>query len=354
MEAKPKISASQFFIAMFVSRAAVTIGLNAPAMGGEHLLDNIFSVLGSLALGFVLVLPLWALHKRRPELNVAEAAAQSGGWLGKLVSLLYIVYFFLVGVSSLALFQIFLQDTVNPDFSAALIIAAVLGVALYGTLRGVETAARCAVCVLVVLLLGCFLVFGAVAGRFQRENMEPLFYDGYAQTLQGGLLFLSRTAIFADMAVLLPMVRGKKKLGFTLWSIGVGAFVCLLIFLVVGCLGRYAYTQNFPVYALAAVTEIPSLQRLDAVFIGVWMMGLTVKLSFDLYACRRCFSLFGKQREPKAPTVVLAVLMFLGALLAAQNQGVRHMLMNVPVLLWGTLITGFFLPLLVLALKAWK
>ena len=141
----------------------------------------------------------------------------------------------------------------------------------------------------VVMLLGCGLVFGIVAVRFDAKNLEPLFQHGLAQTGQGMALFLARTSLFADMAVLLPQVNGRKGRGFTGWLIGVGAFVSLTILLIAGCLGRYAYTQNFPVYVLASLTEVRSLQRLDAVFTGVWMMGLIIKLAIDLYACRVCF-----------------------------------------------------------------
>ena len=343
------ISSPQFFITMFVSRVVVTIAINARFTGGESLLDNTVSAFLSMLAALVIALPLWALHARRPGWNTPRAAVEDMGLLGKLVPLLYYGYFVLVNGASLALFQLFLMDTVNPAFSATLVICALTAAALYGALRGIETIARCAACVFVFMLLGCGFVFGIVATRFSPENLEPLFYNGLSQTVTGTLLFIARTSIFADMALLLPMVKGKKGRGFVCWAGGTAVFIGLLVLLVSGCLGRYAYTQNFPVYALASITQVRSMQRLDAVFTGVWMMGLVIKLAVDFYCCRVCLSAL--QKHPNGmkggawAAAVLTLALGLGGTLYA---GLQSLLLDTWVLFICTLVTGFGLPLLVL------
>lgn len=347
--AKRKISAGQFFISMFVSRVVVTIALNGQYTGGENMLESIISYVLAMGLGFLIALPVWGLHRRRPDLDIAKTAVEDLGAPGKAVPLLYFLYFVLINGTSLALFQLFLMDTVNPAFSAALVTAALAGAALYGALRGIETIARCATCVFVLLLLGCGLVFGIVSWRFSPENLEPLFYNGFSQTCQGVLLFIARTSIFADMAMLLPMVKGKKGLGFACWAGGTALFVGLLLFLVVGCLGRYAYTQNFPVYTLAAITQVRSMQRLDAVFTGVWMMGLVIKLSTDIYGCRLCAAAMKKSPgNSRGGAWAAALLMLAVALVTAMAPRARSFLLDTRLLFLCTAAIGFLLPLLVL------
>ncbi len=333
---------------MFVSRVVVTIALNARFLGGENMLDAIVSYLLSMVLGVFIALPVWLLHRRYPDRNVGEAAQSLWGRAGKLVPLVYILYFVLVNGASLGLFQIFLLDTVNPDFSAALTMAAILAVALYGAFRGIETVARCAACVFAVLLAGTALVFGIVAFRFDPENLEPLFADGFSQTLRGTLLFIARTSIFADMAVLLPMVRGNKVKGFAGWAAGTAAFVSLLLLLLQGCLGRYAATQNFPVYTLSSITEVRSMQRLDAVFVGVWMMGLIIKLASDTYACLVCFASVSSKREPGLSVALTGLSVLLLDFATAGNRAVQGLLLHTGFLFWCTAATGCFLPLAVL------
>lgn len=345
---KTKISSAQFYIAMFVSHVLVTIALSSRYTGGENILDNIFSYLLAMALGLAIALPVFGTLRQGGGENVPQLAVRRMGRAGALVPLAYCLYFIVVGGSSLALFQIFLMDTVNPGFSAGLVILALLAVALYGALRGIETAARCATCVFVVVLLGCGLVFGIVATRFDSRNLEPLFYNGYSQMSQGTALFLARTSIFADMAILLPQVKGRKGWGFAGWIAGTALFLSFTILLLAGCLGRYAYTQNFPVYVLASLTEVRSLQRLDAVFTGVWIMALIIKLAFDLYACRVCFASISGKREHKWPVWAVAGAMLLLALLGAGNGTVQKLLLDPELLALCAVVSGALLPLIVL------
>lgn len=345
--AKHRISASQFFLMMFVSRVVVTIALNARYLGGENMLEAILSYGLAMALGILLALPVWGLARVYPEHSVGDAAQLALGKAGKAVPLLYLFYFILINGSSLGLFEIFLLDTVNPEFSAALTIAALLGVALYGAFRGIETVARCAVCVFAVLLVGAGLVFAIVAFRFTPENLEPLFYHGFSQTFQGTALFLARTSIFADMAVLLPMVNGRRKAGFFGWAGGTFLFTGILLLLLAGCLGPYAATQNFPVYALSSITEIRSMQRLDAVFVGVWMTGMIVKLSCDLYACRVCFTSLTGKKCPKTALFLSGAAILLLAFAAAESIAAQRVLLDTRFLLLCTVGVGGILPLLV-------
>ncbi len=339
---RTKISQAQFFVSMFVSHILVTIALNAKYTGGESILDNIVSYAIAMIAAVIIALPIWLCQKRG---TVPELAVKSMGSVGYIVPAAYWLYFVLAGSSSLALFQIFLMDTVNPGFSASLVTAAIIGVALYGALQGIETVARCASCVLIVMLLGCGLVFGIVAARFDPKNLEPLFQYGYSQTIQGTILFIARTSLFADMAVLLPQVKGRKGWGFAGWILGTAAFVSLTLLLIAGCLGRYAYTQNFPVYVLAALTEVRSLQRLDAVFTGVWMMGLVIKLAMDLYACRVCFFSITGNRERKWPVCGTAILLLGLTMLAVGNSTVQGWLLDPWALFLCTVVSGSVLPL---------
>ncbi len=345
-----KISSAQFFVMMFVSRVVVTIALNANFLGGENMLESAVSYLLAIALSFLLAWPVWVLDKRYPGMSVGDAAQAAWGRIGKLVPIFYILYFILINGGALGLFHIFLLDTVNPDFSAALTVAAILGVALYGAFRGVETVARCASCVFVIMLAGAALVFGIAAFRFDPANLEPMFYRGASQTIRSVLLFLARTSIFADMAVLLPMVRGDRKKGFIGWAAGTAAFICLLLLLLQGCLGRYGGTQNFPVFTLSSLTEIRSMQRLDAVFIGLWMMGLTIKLACDIYACRVCFSSLSGKRAPGPSIALTGLAILLLAFASPDNLTLQGLLLSTGVLFGCTVFISAVVPLAI-ALK---
>ena len=111
MERSHTISAAQFFGMMFVSRITITIALNAQYAAGESLLDGILSYLLAMAVGFLIALPVWYLHRKNPTLTIGETAVRLLGKVGKLVPLCYIFYFLVMNAVSLALFQLFLYLT---------------------------------------------------------------------------------------------------------------------------------------------------------------------------------------------------------------------------------------------------
>ena len=340
------ISSAQFFGMMFVSRITITIALNAQYAAGESLLDGILSYGLAMVAGFLIALPVWLLHRRAPDRTIGEEAVRLLGSGGKVLAVCYMLYFLVMNGVSLALFQLFLLDNVNPDFPAFLILAALVAVAAYGAWRGLEAIARTSACVLVLLLLGTGLVFFLVARRFEWENLEPLLAGGPFQLIQGAALFLSRTSLFAEMAVLLPFVKGRKGLGFVLWAGSTTLFVSVLIFLIAGCLGQYAYTQNFPVYALASITEISSMQRLDAVFTAVWMMGLIIQTASGLYACRICGASLKKGVMPRWIVFPIGAAMTALGVAIASSYYLQTVLMDTKIWLVITGLTAVIFPTL--------
>ena len=77
---------------------------------------------------------------------------------------------------------------------------------------------------------------------------------------------------------------------------GVTAFLSILLFFIVSCLGEYAYLQIFPAYTLAAMSEIAGIQRLDALFIRLCMMTLVIRIACGLFAVSECISRIVKPR----------------------------------------------------------
>ena len=343
-----RITSVQFFLMMFVARAVVTIGLNDKYLGGSNMLEAIVSYGLAMGVSLLLALPVRAAYRRYPACTIGDAAQQALGPVGKAVPALYLVYFLQSGAASLGIFQVFLVDTVNPEFSATLAMGVLMGVAVFGASRGLETVARAGVCVFALLVAGTGLMFALVAGRFEPENLQPLFVHGTGQALHGTLLFVLRTSVFADMAVLLPFVKGRKTPGFLLWAGGTTLFVAALLLLLAGCLGPYAATRDFPVYFLSGLADTGALQRMDAVFIGVWMMALIVKLSCELTACRVCLTSLTRRERPLL-WALLPGLAILGLALGAVScQWVQSLLLDTRLLLFCTAMTGLLLPGLVL------
>lgn len=354
MKQPTKISALQFYLMLFLSRIVVSITLNAQTVGDRNFLDNILSSLLLFAALFLFVLPLFALNRKYPDVSLPAIAERRLGGLGYGISAVYGLYFVILNTFSLSLFLTLVMNTLDPAASKWSIAVVFAAIALYGAVKGIETISRASICIFTLFLLGMATIFIALSPNVRLRYLEPMLYDGWEQTLRGFFVFAARCTSLAEFAVLMPFVEGKKKLGFAVWNGGVTAFLALLLFFIVSCLGEYAYLQIFPAYTLSAIAEIAGIQRLDALFIGLCMMTLIIRIACGLFAVSECIS---RVMRPRARTVVLTVVSALSVFLAlwitadAKRAGV---LFRTAYLLPLTALTGAVLPVLVWLIDHFK
>ena len=354
MKRTTKISAFQFYFMLFLSRIIVSITISSQTLGERNFLDSIFSSLLLFAVLLLFVLPLFSLNKRYPDQSLPAIAEMRMGGFGFGVSALYGVYFFILNTFSLSMFLALLLNTMDPaasKWSIAIILAAI---ALYGAVKGIETISRASICIFVLFALGMAAIFIALAPNITLRYLEPPFYNGLDDTLRGFFVFAARCTSLAEFAVLMPFVEGRKKLGFAVFNGGVTAFLSILLFFMVSCLGEYAYLQIFPAYTLAAMSEIAGVQRLDALFIGLCMMTLVIRMACGLFAISECIS---RVVKPRVRTIVLSALSAASVLCAmwvtadARRSG---LLSRTEYLLPLTALTGAVLPVVVWVIDHFK
>ncbi|MGN0479203.1 MAG: GerAB/ArcD/ProY family transporter [Hominenteromicrobium sp.] len=354
MKQPTKISVLQFYLMLFVSRIVVSVTLNAQTVGDSNFLDNIFSSLLLFAALFLFVLPLFALNRKYPDASLPAIAERRLGGLGYGVSAVYGLYFVIMNTFSLSLFLMLVLNTIDPAAAKWSVAAILAAIALYGAVKGIETISRASLCIFTLFLLGMGVIFLALSPNIRLDYTEPMLYDGFGQTLRGFFVFAARCTSLAEFAVLMPFAEGNKKLGFALWNGGVTAFLALLLFFIVSCLGEYAYLQIFPAYTLSAIAEIAGIQRLDALFIGLCMMALIIRMACGLFAVSECIS---RVMRPRARTAVLAGISVLSVVLSlwitadAKRAGI---LFRTAYLLPLTVLTGAVLPVLVWLIDHFK
>ena len=284
---------------LFLSRVIVSITINVQTVGGSNLIESIFSSLGLFLYLTVFSLPLFVLHKSHPEASLLQITENNcGRGVSVPMSAIYALYFIVMNIFSLSLFLTLLVNTTDPVASRFSIVLVVLGIALYGAIRGIETISRASVCIFTLFMLGMGMIFLAVSPNVTPHYLMPLFYDGIDQTVQGFLVFTARCSSLAEFAVLMPFLtntdtksgKSHRVLGFVVWNGGITVFLGVLLFFIVSCLGEYAALQVFPAYTLASIAEIAGIQRLDALFIGISMMALIVRIACGLFCIAVCMT----------------------------------------------------------------
>lgn len=342
------ITIPQLFCMLFISRMVVNITYNPLMSQSNTMWDHVVSAAVTFLLTFLLFLPLYFLHKRRPELNIVDYAYFRMGRLACVIAVVYLLYFLIVSCYTLSLFDLFVGNVMSPQTSLFALSLAVLVTACYGAFKGLEALSRTSGIILIGVLASIVFLVCALIPQTDPSNYTPLFYDGMEKTVNGVLLMISRTSGIAVLAMLLPFARGNVKKGFIVWNTAVFAVIVIMITLIVGALGEYLETQIFPIYAATSIAEIGMLKRLDALYLGVWTTGLFVKLALLLYLMSLCVQRVLGRKAGRISILVCAGIVLILSLLTTESRAFAYVVYDMRLLLYGTLVVSVLIPLIFL------
>lgn len=351
MQKQYSISAGQLFSILFVNRCVIMLTYNTLLGGGENMMDNILSALLALGLNFILILPLYFLHRRNPKENVLESSERLLGKPGMiLLAVFYGLYFMAIDSYYLSFFQLFLNNVMEPLMPVWLVALAFIAVVCYAAYQGIEGIARTAGFVLAIVLLGMAWLGVALLPKIQMINYDPFLYDGPKQFYTGTALFLARSTGITTLALLLPRATGKKKLKFCIWNVGIYALMIFILLGMVGAGGNYLKNQLFPVYTAASLADSGVLERLDVVFITIWVAGLFVQMATDAYLFMLCLRRATNKMVSRIALPFAALLIAVLSVLVTHSLPLQRIFYGLPLLFTFTVSGAVGIPLLLLLL----
>ena len=261
---KNTITAGQLFLTLFVARIVILLSTNTVLTGGESLQEFLPSCLAAYLMNFILVLPLWFLHRVRPEQNLLQAARSLLGKAGLILVPVYAVYFICFGGFCLSLLQLFMANVMEPHASLPLLAIVTALAASYAAWKGIETIGRTAALVSSFAAGGLILILLFLSVKFDPLHFTPFFEDGGKQAVSGTLLLLARSDGITALGFLSARMRGNLGRGFVIWNTAVYALTAGLLAVMTGAMGSYLGRQLFPVYAASSFAEAGVIQGMDA------------------------------------------------------------------------------------------
>ena len=283
------IGAGQLFLLLFASRTVVLLMTNTILSGGERLQEYLISCAAAFLLLFAAVVPLWLLQRKHPGKDVLEIARGTPPWLRVGLSLLYGVYFLLFSSCCLSALLLFMANVAEPNASLPLMTAVLALAAVYAGWRGIETIARTAAIAAAVVAGGLVLILLLLAPKVEWGYFLPFAEDGGRQAAVGALQLFARSDGLAALAFLAARTNGRGlKRGFLCWNSAVFFFTAAILVVSIGAMGSYLDFQLFPVHTAATYAEAGIIKSMDAVFVGMWIFSVLVKLSCDLYLFSCC------------------------------------------------------------------
>lgn len=341
------ITAGQLFVLLFISRAIVTITYSPELSSGDDMWNHLLSAIISFPMTLIMLIPTLFLRKFNRNMSVLEYGENIFKRLSIIISLFYAIYFIMVCGYGVAIYNKFLSLGVNGEAPIFAVAAAVLIASCYGAFKGIEAIARASGLILIGLIATILLLFFALTPSIDTENYRTILSISYDSVYNGTVLMLSRMSCIPAIAVLYPIVKGNVKKGSILWCSSIFILIMVSIILVTGSLGDYLKNSIFPVYQAAKTVNIGFLQRLDALFIGLWTAGLFCRLSLFLYLFALCVGkAFGKKTSRIAILVGGAAIFIFGMVTA--DMGFTSFMFNSTFWLWLTLTAAVFIPLFLL------
>ncbi|WP_318503547.1 endospore germination permease [Bacillus sp. T3] len=356
---KGKISNIQFsmLIIMFIVGTATLI---VPAIvTGIAKQDGWLSTLLSLCLGFVFVMVFAKIAERNPDITLIQTCEKIlGKWLGRLVSLLYTVYFlfltaiFLRIAGDLITTHVLTETPIQATETLFLIIM-IMAVRL-----GLEPFSRAAEMLFPHIVFFILLFFFFLLPQVKGENMTPVLEHGLEPVLFGtykiiGIPYLN-LVIFLMLTPFVSTPSKIKKSFFISILIG-GMFITMITLFSIFVLGADATNRlNYAPYILAQKIQIGNfIQRIEIVAGAFIFISLFVKSALTYY----CFILSTAQtfhlKNYKILTLPFGLIVLVLSISLFPNIIYFHTFVSVA---WTilTLIFGLLLPLLILIVDLFK
>ncbi len=350
---KAVITVPQLFSMLFISRLIVSMTYSLRLSNSTSMWDHILSAGISFIVTFLLVIPVYSLFSSEKKFDIVDTSYNLMGKAGTIITFIYIIYYIFVCSYTLSVFIDFVSNVINPPISTVALSIAVILSSWYGASRGIEGLARTSGIILFVIGLSIFFIIISLMGSLEATNYQPLLYNGTSSMWNGVLYMISRTSCIPAMAMLIPKAKGSIKKGILFWNVSIYALIACLIVLIVGALGSFLDTQLFPVYTAASIAKLSSLQHMDALYLGVWTMGVFVKISLFLMISAECTNKVFKIKNRSGSLFIISLIVFILSMCFGKDY-IYKFISNNMFLLSITVLTAFIIPLILLIFKLIK
>ncbi len=272
-EKYPKISASQLFCILMLSRLSAEIVY--PRTNSATPLEAVTAIIISEVIRFLLALPLIVYSYKGNNIHRAVYGKNRFfGWSGAIIAAIL-----LLGASLRTLFNLsqFSAKNLVPNGTLWIIFALAAAFAVFSAVMGTEALARSGAIFLVAAAIVTITVMLADIPFINRDSFESFTSLGDNSALISDIIErVMRGGDYLIFAAMLPYVSVKNHSGlgrtavlFTLFSALAVLIICCMNCLVL----REMYGQcEYPFLASASLSDISLFKRLDGFAAAIWAL----------------------------------------------------------------------------------
>lgn len=287
MPGKSIITYKQLVLLVFTSRIIITLtnmpGLTDPPANQDLWLSEFFG----LPMMLLLSVPLYLLWKRYPNQTIIQYSQVIAGRAGKLFGALYVWFFMHLTIITLYQYSSFVSTVVMPETPILFFIITMVLFGVYAARNGIEVICRMSELLTPIIMTSIIIIALLLAKDMDFKALIPVLEKGWGPVLHGGFTISARTTEILGIAMLLPNLNDTLKikkvflLSYTLMLI----FFLIISVPILTTFGvELAKNRSFPFFDTVKLIKVGDfLERIEAIHMGIWLLGGLIKISFSLY-----------------------------------------------------------------------
>ena len=285
-----------------------------------------------IALGIVFLIA--KLFEKFPGMDIFDIGKYLGGkWLQFLLQIAFFAYFIFTISILLRSFSEGLKIIFFPRTPVPIIMFLFLMAMIILNNLGKISIIRANLFFMPLVLFSILFIFIANVENFTVQRALPLLGNGVSSTFFSGLSNLFAFGGISYLYLIPPHLKDQKNYTkIALISIGISSFFLLISVATLLFTFPFVTTSEeiFPLYLAARFIEFGRFfQRLDAVFVLIWILSMIGYLSIAFSFASDIFQKMAKLQSPKWIFSLLALLVFGIALLPQNMEQVSFLEENV-------------------------
>lgn len=345
MKVNAKIAPYQIFIALFLCRIFSSIIFIPESQPNLTAAIKILSIIISAVIVILLFLPILWLLNQNSNADLCDISIVQFGKAGKLISLIYAVYFLFVAINSLAYCGYFIKSSVFPNANVFIIEGMLLIAVIYGVIIGIESIMRFSFIAFFFIVISLIVIMCAVIPKGDMANIKLVGDNMISELIKSVNLNIQQSSELVILPVIAAFSYKKINKGFFLFETGTSLFFAALAFIMVSVLGSFINTQIFPVYTLSTMANIPVIDRFDALHISIWIIMGIIKASIYIFSANYILKKIFLHLNKNALLIFVSAAVFAAAVLINYNLKAIMLLPSVQYTIMAVTILGFIYPI---------
>jgi len=283
-----------FLVITFVIGSSLIVGVGGSA-------DNDAWI--AVIVGIIMVIPMLLVYSRILSLFQGKDLFDIlnitlGKTIGKIVSILYILYAFHLGALVLRNFGEFVNTVAMPETPMIVILLSMVLISIIAVSLGIEVMGRTTTYFLPILILILAAVQLLAIPQLNLNYIKPILGNGLTPVLKGGFSAFSfpfaETVLFIGVFSSLKTKKSPFKVYF--WGISIAAFIIFFTTIRnISLIGNMLSSFYFPSYQAVSMIRVGDfIERIEVSVAGVFIFGAFIKSSICLLvACTGIGKMFG-------------------------------------------------------------